>query len=69
VASAPGINKLLAHLPTKARDRLMAARNLQKVGLIRYSRGKLVILDRRSLGAASRQCYWAVTKEFYLLFV
>jgi CRP-like cAMP-binding protein len=38
-----------------------AASNLQRAGLIRYSRGKLKILDRRGLEAASCQCYRAVS--------
>jgi len=46
----------------------VAARNLQKAGLIRYSRGKLAILDRRGLEAASCGCYQAATREFEKLF-
>ena len=42
----------------------VAASNLQKAGLIRYRRGKLAILDRRGLEAASCGCYQAVTREF-----
>ena len=33
-------------------------------GLIRYSRGKLTILDRRGLEAAACDCYRAVTRKF-----
>ena len=42
----------------------LAAGNLQKAGLIRYSRGKLTILDRQGLEAAACDCYRAV-KEIY----
>ena len=35
----------------------MAAGNLQKKGLIRYSRGKIFILDRAELEANSCECY------------
>jgi CRP-like cAMP-binding protein len=46
----------------------VAASNLQKASLIRYSRGKLAILDRRGLEAASCACFQAVTREFENLF-
>jgi CRP-like cAMP-binding protein len=42
----------------------LAARNLQKPGLIRYSRGKLRILDRPGLEAASCTCYRAMRRHF-----
>jgi CRP-like cAMP-binding protein len=38
-----------------------AASNLQRAGVIRYSRGKLKILNRERLEAASCECYRAVT--------
>jgi CRP-like cAMP-binding protein len=41
---------------------------LQKSGVIRYSRGKLTILDRRGLEAASCECYWAINKAYEQLF-
>lgn len=37
---------------------------LQKAGLIRYSRGKIIILDRPGLEAASCECYRVVKAEF-----
>lgn len=37
---------------------------LQKAGLIRYTRGKITILDRAGLEAASCECYRVVKAEF-----
>ncbi len=42
---------------------------LQKAGLIRYSRGKLTILDRHGMETASCECYRAVTRVFDELLV
>ena len=42
----------------------LAAGNLQKAGLIRYSRGKLTILDREGMEAAACECYRAVKEMF-----
>lgn len=39
----------------------VAARAFQKAGLIRYSRGRVVILNRRGLEAAACECYGAIT--------
>ena len=36
---------------------------LQQAGLIRYSRGKMTLLDRRRLGEASCECYGVVKRE------
>jgi len=36
---------------------------LQKAGLITYSRGRLVVLDRRGLEAAACECYGIVQQE------
>lgn len=47
----------------------LAAGNLQKAGLIRYSRGKLTILDRQGLEAAACDCYRAVKEIYERLFV
>lgn len=42
----------------------MAARTFQKAGLINYSRGKIVILDRTRLEDRSCECYRIVHDEF-----
>jgi CRP-like cAMP-binding protein len=41
----------------------MTAVNIQKMGLIRYSRGKIVILDPQGLETAACECYRVVTEE------
>lgn len=41
-----------------------AAGNLQRAGLIHYSRGKITILDRTGLEARVCECYQVVKKEF-----
>ena len=40
------------------------ARRLQTVGLIRYIHGKITILDRAGLEAASCVCYQAVKADY-----
>jgi CRP-like cAMP-binding protein len=42
----------------------MAAGTLQRAGLIRYSRGKIIILDRQKLRDASCECYEILKEEF-----
>jgi len=41
-----------------------AAGNLQKSGLIKYSRGRIKVLDRAGLEARVCECYAVVRKEF-----
>ena len=42
----------------------MTAGALQQSGLIRYSRGRITILDREALASASCECYRVVKQEF-----
>jgi CRP-like cAMP-binding protein len=41
-----------------------AAGNLQSAGLIKYSRGRITVLDRTGLEARTCECYGVVRKEF-----
>ncbi len=41
-----------------------AALRLQAAGLIRYSRGRILVLDRGGLEQRSRECYAVVKKEY-----
>lgn len=41
-----------------------AAGNLQDAGLIKYSRGRITVLDRTGLEARTCECYAVVKKEF-----
>jgi Mn-dependent DtxR family transcriptional regulator len=41
-----------------------AAGNLQNAGLIRYSRGRITVLDRAKLEERVCECYAVVKKEF-----
>ncbi|ABM38923.1 Crp/Fnr family transcriptional regulator [Polaromonas naphthalenivorans] len=41
-----------------------SARKLQKLGLIRYSRGRITVLDRPALEKRSCECYAVVKKEY-----
>lgn len=45
-----------------------AASSLQKAGLIRYSRGVIVILDRAGLERAACECYAVVRREYERLY-
>jgi CRP-like cAMP-binding protein len=40
-----------------------AAGNLQTAGLIRYSRGKITVVDRQKLEARACECYAVVKRE------
>jgi Mn-dependent DtxR family transcriptional regulator len=40
----------------------------QKEGLIRYSRGKITVLDREGLKAGACECYRTINEEFVRLF-
>jgi hypothetical protein len=42
----------------------IAAGMLQKAGLIHYERGRMAVLDRPALEAASCECYHTVRHEF-----
>jgi CRP-like cAMP-binding protein len=42
----------------------LAASNLQRAGLIRYSRGRLRVLDRQGLEEAACDCYRAMRRQF-----
>jgi CRP-like cAMP-binding protein len=46
----------------------IAAGALQRRKLISYSRGRIVILDRRGLEAASCECYRAVVDDYSNIF-
>ena len=46
----------------------IAAGGLQRKQLIHYTRGKISILDRKGLEAASCECYRAVTEDHELMF-
>ena len=41
-----------------------SARTLQQAGLIRYSRGRITIVDRDRLHAAACQCYLTIRHQF-----
>jgi CRP-like cAMP-binding protein len=41
-----------------------AAGTLQKKGVIRYSRGRITILDRQKLEETACECYWIVKEEY-----
>lgn len=45
----------------------MLAGNIQRMGIIRQSRGRITILDRRGLERAACECYRVFTKEMDLI--
>ena len=42
----------------------LAGRALQRAGLIRYTRGKITVVDRKGLEEASCECYFYIRDEF-----
>jgi CRP-like cAMP-binding protein len=57
--------EIIAHMLGSPRTGVtMAAGTLQQAGLIRYSRGRIVILDYQRLSDASCECYRVVKEEF-----
>ena len=56
---------LIANMLGVRRDGVTeAAGNLQRAGLIHYSRGRITVLDRPRLEQAACECYAVVKKEF-----
>lgn len=45
-----------------------AAGNVQKAGLIKYSRGHITVLDLAGLERRARECYGVVKKELIFYF-
>ena len=61
----PLTQEFLGQMLGVSRPRVYLAANLvQKAGLIRYTRGKITILDRPGLEASACECYKAVQEEF-----
>lgn len=51
-------------LGTRRSGITVAATNLQQAGMIRYSRGKITVLDREKLKLAACECYSVIKQEF-----
>ena len=61
----PYTHEFLSHmLGTNRKSVTLAALSLQRAGLIRYSRGKIRIIDRRGLEKVSCECYAIVKDRF-----
>jgi CRP-like cAMP-binding protein len=57
--------EIIAHMLGISRTGVTtAAGALQKAGFIRYSRGQIVLLDRKAMEAFSCECYQIVNEEF-----
>ena len=57
--------KLIANMLGVRREGVTeAAGKLQQLGLINYSRGRIVVLDRPALEKHTCECYAVVKKEF-----
>ncbi len=54
-------------LGTRRSGVTIAAGTLQQAGIIRYSRGKITILDRQALEDTSCECYRTIQREFIRL--
>jgi hypothetical protein len=59
-----GCHEFLAMLGTTRPTVTIVAGTLQKAGLIKYTHGRITILDRRRLEAASCECYRTVKEHF-----
>jgi CRP-like cAMP-binding protein len=61
----PYTHEFLSHmLGTNRKSVTLAALSLQNAGLIRYSRGKIQVLDRQGLEKVSCECYAIVKERF-----
>jgi hypothetical protein len=63
--SFPLTQEFLAHMLGVRRPTVtLAGTALQRAGLIRYTRGKITIVDRHGLEDASCECYAQMRREF-----
>lgn len=60
--------QMIANTMGARRERVTeAASNLQRIGLIRYSRGDIEVIDRPGLESAACECYQVIHAEFIRL--